>query len=147
MVSPQGPTAAALTCTFKCAAMLTTTVKVQALQVQIFTQVTELSHSSGLKLDVSFHVLDFCHCFVDVLLCHAVRNLAAVASPAWQKPGHCCYGRTQSTLRSCSSWCLFPGEPWPCEPPTRPSGKSTTADSKDRFSSLAWQSLTKHFKE
>lgn len=136
MVNLQGPHAAALTCTFKCTAILITTVKVQALQVQIFTQVTELSQSSGLKLDVSFHVLDFCQCFVDALLCHAVRDPAAVASTRWQKPEH-----TQEL-------CLFPHKLWPCEPPARLPGKSTpTPHSKDRSSALACQRLMKHFKE
>lgn len=77
-----------LTCTFKCTATVVTTVKVQALQVQIFTQVTELSHSSGLKPDASSHVLDFCHCSVAVLLCHAVRDLAAVASTMAEARAH-----------------------------------------------------------
>lgn len=120
MVNLQGPSAYNYTCTFKCTARAVTAVKVQALQVQIFTQVTGLPHSSGLKLDASSHVLDFCHCSVAVLLCCAVRGPAAVAAQggrsqdteqaAGQNPGH-----TQGLT-------LFLGELWPCEPPTHPPG-------------------------
>lgn len=106
-----------ITGTFKCTATAVTAVKVQALQVQIFTQVTELPHSSGLKLDASSHVLDFCHCSVAVLLCCAVRDPAAVAAQggrrqdteqaAGQNPGH-------------SGAVIVAGELWPCEPPPSP---------------------------
>lgn len=60
------PTVLIVVCNFKCTGILITRVKVQALQLQIFTEATELLNPSVLKLHRNFYI--FCMTFASILL-------------------------------------------------------------------------------